>query len=101
MRQLIFCARDPRDYLKTSMDVSKFEKVRDFKPTLPEFTDAPFIQKTLFGLMKIYPHCKEGFEAPIYGETEIEGLRLDFNFGLRLATTAGKFFSTEIFPTCD
>ena len=84
MRQLIFCARDPRDYLKTSMDVSKFEKVRDFKPTLPEFTDAPLIQKILFDLMKSYPQCAESCVFPIYGETEIEGLRLDFNFGIKM-----------------
>ncbi len=91
MRKLIFCARDLRDYLKEKMDVSKFEKVRGFKPTLPEFTDAPAIQNFLFGLMKIYPHCERSYDAPIYGETGIEGLCLDFNCGLRLEIPQGNF----------
>ena len=55
MKKLFFCARDSRDYLKEIMDVSKFEKVYGFKPTLPEFNDAPVIQEFLFDLMKIYP----------------------------------------------
>ncbi|MBR4904592.1 MAG: autotransporter strand-loop-strand O-heptosyltransferase [Selenomonadaceae bacterium] len=75
MRKLIFCARDIRDYLKEKTDI----------------IDAPIIQKKLFDLMKIYPQCMEFCEAPIYFETGIEGLCLDFNFGLRLDVPEGNF----------
>ena len=78
MRTLIFCARDIRDYLKGRVDTSTE-------------IDEPATQKILFDLMKIYPHRKAGCEAPIYGDTGIEGLRLDFNFGLRLEVPAGNF----------
>ncbi len=91
MRKLIFCARDIRDYLKNRINIRLIEKFPDFKPTLPEFTDAPAIQKILFDLMKIYPHCAAGCDSPIAGETGIEGLRLDFNFGLRLEIPKGNF----------
>ena len=83
MRTLFFCARDIRDYLKGRIDTGK--------PIPHELIDAPAIQKILLDLMKIYPHCKAGCELPICGETGIEGLRLDFNFGLRLEVPAGNF----------
>ena len=91
MRKLIFCARDIRDYIWQIIDVGELEKVTNFKPTMPELTDAPVIQKFLFDLMKVYPNCAEYCEAPIYFETGIEGLRLDFNFGLRLDVPEGNF----------
>ena len=91
MRTLFFCARDIRDYLKGRIDTSNFEKIPGFKPNLPELIDAPIIQKILSDLMQIYPHCKAGCDAPIYGETGIDGLRLDFNFGLRLEIPVGNF----------
>ena len=94
MKKLFFCARDIRDYLKENMDTSQFEKVPGFNPKAPEFTDAPAIQIFLFNSMKSYPYCEELCNAPIYGETGIDGLRLDFNFGLRLDVPEGNFHVT-------
>jgi autotransporter strand-loop-strand O-heptosyltransferase len=91
MRKLIFCARDIRDYIGGVMDVNELERVPNFTPTMPELNDAPVIQKFLFDSMKIYLHCEEYCDAPIYGETGIDGLRLDFNFGLRLDVPKGNF----------
>lgn len=91
MRKLYFCARDIRDYIGGIIDVGKLEKVPDFSPTMPDLTDAPVIQNHLLDLMKIYPHCEEICDAPILSETGIDGLRLDFNFGLRLDVPEGNF----------
>ena len=94
MKKLIFCARDIRDYIEEMVKAADLEKVPNFKPTMPELTDAPVIQKFLLNSLKVYPHCEEYFDAPIYGETGIDGLRLDFNFGLRLDVPAGNFHVT-------
>ena len=94
MKKLIFCARDIRDYIAEIVKVADLEKVPNFKPTMPELTDAPIVQNFLRNSMKIYPNCEEYFDAPIYGETGIDGLRLDFNFGLRLDVPAGNFHVT-------
>ncbi|MBE8955475.1 MAG: autotransporter strand-loop-strand O-heptosyltransferase [Quinella sp. 2Q5] len=69
MRTLFFCARDVRDYVRDESDV----------------------QSSLFERMKIYRDRDSALTAPIVGETGIEGLRLDFNFGLRLDVPAGDF----------
>ena len=94
MRKLYFCARDIRDYFKGIMNTDKFDKTPDFDPNFPALIDAPAIQDFLFDLMKIYEHREAACEAPICGETDIEGLRLDFNFGLRLDVPAGNFHVT-------
>ncbi len=94
MKKLIFCARDIRDYIKDIVKVNELEKVANFKPTMPELTDAPIVQNHLLNLMKIYPNCEEYFDAPIYYETGIDGLLLDFNFGLRLDVPEGNFHVT-------
>ena len=84
MNRLIFCARDIRDYFKDKVNASDLDKI-------PALTDAPALQTFLFNSMKTYPHCEELCDAPIYGETGIDGLRLDFNFGLRLDVPEGNF----------
>ena len=42
-------------------------------------------------ILNAYHLPKDVFESPIYGKTGIEGLRLDFNFGLRLDIPEGNF----------
>ena len=42
-------------------------------------------------LKKVYSVPDDVFESKIYGETGIDGLRLDFNFGLRLDIPEGDF----------
>ena len=94
MKKLIFCARDIRDYMKESLDVREFDKIPGFEPTAPALVDAPPVQDFLFRLMKAYQQCEIFCDAPIYGETGIDGLRLDFNFGLRLDVPEGNFHVT-------
>ena len=87
MNRLIFCARDIRDYFKDKVNASDLDKI-------PALTDAPALQTFLFNSMKTYPHCEELCDAPILNETGIGGLRLDFNFGLRLDVPEGNFHVT-------
>ena len=94
MRKLYFCARDIRDYFKGIMNVDALNKTPAFDPNFPELTDAPAIQNLLFDLMNIYEHRAAGCDSEICGETGIDGLRLDFNFGLRLDVPAGNFHVT-------
>ena len=94
MRKLYFCARDIRDYLWGVMNVDELNKTPDFDPNFPAFIDSPDIQGFLFDVMKIYEEREAGCDAPICGETGIEGLRFDFNFGLRLDVPAGNFHVT-------
>ncbi|MBQ4405335.1 MAG: autotransporter strand-loop-strand O-heptosyltransferase [Selenomonadaceae bacterium] len=42
-------------------------------------------------ILKFFCLPKDVFESPIYRETGIDGLRLDFNFGLRLDIPEGNF----------
>lgn len=94
LRELFFCARDIRDYLKGLIDTRELDNTPGFDPTFPALTNAPAIQKFLYDMMTFYPHCEEALKAPICGETGIEGLRLDFNFGLRLDVPEGNFHVT-------
>ena len=91
MRIHIFCVRDLRDYLDAMTDMSEFNALPDFDPQFAPFADAPDIQKFLFDMMKFYKNRDEALSAPVVGETGIDGLRLDFNFGLRLDVPEGNF----------
>ena len=90
MRQLLFCAKDIRDYLNVVIDTSEFY-LPDFDPKFPPLNDAPAIQQVLCDCMKVHDDYERCLSAPICGETGIDGLRLDFNFGLRLEVPAGNF----------
>ena len=94
MRKLYFCARDIRDYFKGIMNTAALDNTPDFDPNFPALIDAPAIQDFLFDLMKIYEHREAGCDSEICGETGVDGLRLDFNFGLRLDVPAGNFHVT-------
>jgi len=43
------------------------------------------------GHEKINPHFKDTYEGELYGDTGIDGLKLDFNFGLRLDIPQGNW----------
>ena len=94
MKTLFFCARDIRDYLKGITDTSELNNTPNFDPQFPALNDAPAVQNFLFDTMKIYDCREEGRKGTIYGETGIDGLRLDFNFGLRLEVPTGNFHVT-------
>ena len=101
MRQLFFCAKDIRDYLAAVIDMSEFYAVPDFDPKFPPLNDDPSIQKVLRDCMNLYEDCERILNAPVCMETGIDGLRFDFNFGLRLEIPKGNFhvrigdFNTE------
>ncbi len=91
MERLYFSARDIRDYLAMLIDTSELNKLPAFPPNYRPITAAPQVKHFLFELMNIYEHRDSGCASPISGETGVEGLRLDFNFGLRLDVPKGNF----------
>ena len=94
MRTLFFCARDIRDYLKGVIYTDELDNTPNFDPRFPALTDAPAIQDFLLDLMKVYFCRDEGCNAPVCSKTDVKGLRLDFNFGLRLEVPKGNFHVT-------
>ena len=89
MRLHFFTANDIDDYRNNyqfcaeALDLAK-------KSTLKNKDD--FDQEFLLSfLQQIYRVPSTVFESEIYGETGIDGLRLDFNFGLRLDIPEGDF----------
>ena len=69
------------------------EDVKEYKKTLKGKKQKDFEQGFLQWIIsKLYYFAEETFESKIYGETGIDGLRLDFNFGLRLDIPKGNFF---------
>ena len=91
MKLYFFCARDVRDYLQNFPEA----KTLNFPPD--EFNPSAFmriarIQNFLYTDIMSSVACRdEALNAPICGETGIDGLRLDFNFGLRLDVPEGNF----------
>ena len=89
MRTLFFCARNFKDYLNLTEE--EREKIKDVEITARDILNSPESQDILYAHMKVYDDCAAGCEAPILGRTGIAGLRLDFDFGLRLEVPAGNF----------
>ncbi len=94
MKTLFFCARDIRDYFGGIIDTRDLNAAPANYEKFSALNDAPDIQKFLFDLMEIYDHRDAGCNSAICGETGIDGLRLDFNFGLRLEVPRGNFHVT-------
>ena len=84
MRKLLFCARNLQDYLSHIQNVDKLN-LPDAVSYAPELLNLPFVQGFLQSLSR-----KED-DNEIFLETDIKGLRLDFNCGLRLEVPAGNF----------
>ena len=89
MKTLFFCARNFKDYLK--IDKSNRAKFQGENIPMREILNNAKAQQFLYDHMHFYVDRDAACKAPIYGETGIKGLRLDFNFGLRLEIPEGNF----------
>ena len=89
MKLHFFTVNDIQDYRKHYPDDPTIKKIcEDLHPRTIEDLDQIFF----FHMAKIPHNMPEGiFESEIYGETGIDGLRLDFNCGLRLDIPEGNF----------
>ena len=85
MRKHFFSAKNIEDYRKVYREIK--DKFKTADETQEDFDQRYFLSH-ITGLFKI---PKEILESEIYGETGIDGLRLDFNFGLRLDVPEGNF----------
>ncbi len=85
MRKHFFSAKNIDDYRKIYRDLAAKGKLPG--ETQEDFDQRFFLEhiKTLFNLPQ------KVLDSRIFGETGIEGLRLDFNFGLRLDVPEGNF----------
>ena len=88
MKTVTFCVRDFRDYL-TYRDAS--DRATQVTAPVRALLDSDYVQNFLYRKLHFYAARDEALNAPIAGETGIDGLRLDFNFGLRLEVPAGNF----------
>ena len=94
MKTIYFSARDIRDYFTMLIDKTELKKIPDFPTDLLScrtFTDSDGIKEILFDFIKAYKYRSALLEPPISVETDIAGLKLDFNFGLRLDIPKGNF----------
>ena len=90
METIFFCARNVWDYLSHVKNVDRMKlPAVDYFP--PDVLRRPFVQKFFDSLSAIYTWHDTALTAPIAGDTGIDGLRLDFNFGLRLDVPEGNF----------
>ena len=81
MRKLFFCVRDLQDYLSKVKNIDKVN--------LPE---EKFARLKSSLVQKILGSLSEGAnDDEIFFATKTDGLRLDFNFGLRLDVPSGNF----------
>lgn len=92
MRKLFFCARNIEDYMAVTQTERK--AIKSAAITARDILNNETIQGILYAHTKFYGVGAEGDDSPISGETGIEGLRLDFNFGLRLDIPKGNFHVT-------
>ena len=92
MKTLFFCARDITDYF--IIENKREILAGSAKIPVREVLESDEAQKFLYNNMNLYEDRQQGCNAPVCGETGIEGLRLDFNFGLRLEVPEGNFHVT-------
>ncbi len=89
MRLHFFTVNDIEDYRKNYRYSPEVREI--FKQSQAQ-TSEDFDQEFFYKFLKRLFGLPEGFfESEIYGETGIDGLRLDFNFGLRLDIPEGNF----------
>ena len=88
MKTVTFCARDFRDLL-TYRDAS--DRAAQPEAVMRDILGSDYVQDFLYRKLHFYTDRDEALTAPIVGETGIDGLRLDFNFGLRLDVPSGNF----------
>ncbi len=87
MKLHFFTVNDIEDYRKNFPKGGVWAITPDATPDEKDF-DQVYL---LAFLKKFFGSQFEMFETEIYGETSIDGLRLDFNFGLRLDVPEGNF----------
>ena len=92
MRNLFFCARDVSDYIM--LDNKREILTAIGKISIRNILETEAAQKFFHDKMNLYRDRDAALSAPTAGETGIDGLRLDFNFGLRLEVPAGNFHVT-------
>ena len=89
MRLHFFTVNDIEDYHKNyRFSVEARELIKNSKAQTTEDFDQEFFYKFIKNTFGV---SNEAYESQIYGETGIYGLRLDFNFGLRLDVPEGNF----------
>ena len=89
MRLHFFTVNDIEDYRKNYRYSPEAREI--FKQSQTQ-TSEDFDQEFFYKFLKRLFGLPDGFfESEIYGETGIDGLRLDFNFGLRLNVPEGNF----------
>lgn len=94
MKTIFFSARDIRDYFTMLIDKTELKKIPAFPAdsfSCRTFTDSDGIKDILFDFIKAYKYRSALLEPTVSVETDIEGLTLDFNFGMRLDIPEGNF----------
>ena len=89
MRKLYFCARKLQDYLSQVKNIERLN-LPATKSYAPELLDLPIVQKILCSLSLAED------DGEIFCSTNIAGVRLDFNSGLRLELPEGENFRVVI-----
>ncbi|MBE8953470.1 MAG: autotransporter strand-loop-strand O-heptosyltransferase [Quinella sp. 1Q7] len=92
MRTLFFCARDFSDYIVIENKRETLARLGNV--TVRDLLNDDATQKFFRSKMNFYADCESALSAPIVGKTDVDGLRLDFNFGLRLEVPTGNFHVT-------
>ena len=88
MKTVIFCARDFRDLLTYR---NATDRAAQPEAAVRDILGSDYVQDFLYRKLHFFDDRDEALTAPIVGETGVDGLRLDFNFGLRLDVPRGKF----------
>lgn len=89
MKIHFFTARNIEDYRK---EYRHSAEAREYAKTTKAETKDDFDQEVFYNIMtKSFSIPKEALELRIWDETGIDGLRLDFNLGLRLDVPEGNF----------
>ena len=88
MKIHFFSAKNIEDYRKVYCE--HMDKLKIGDETLEDFDQ----RMLFFNITDLFKVPQKILESVIYGETGIDGLRLDFNFGLRLDVPEGSFHVT-------
>ena len=88
IKEYAFCPQN----IKYSTATSKDNSLHLDTPEQIKFANSvlyqPFVK---LNHSQLYPNINEIYNSELYGETGIEGLKIDFNFGLRLDVPDGNF----------
>ncbi|MBQ7453982.1 MAG: autotransporter strand-loop-strand O-heptosyltransferase [Selenomonadaceae bacterium] len=88
MKKYFFCAKNIDDYRKTFAPLVAAYKIDMSGVHTQEEYDQKFFATYLKKLLKV---PDDYFNEPLAMDTDVDGLRIDFNFGLRLDVPHGNF----------